>query len=160
MLVIATVQCKRLMHSPGLHSILQQVHGICSHQRLWPQHSRSSCRWIGHFVCPGQTAPPWRALIQSPPDEPPSGLVEGPSTMGQVEPNLDLPIAIQVQRGSADIEEDPKRSTRLAPSHDSGHSRAVPSPQQKGQVGQVLLRPLRTKQHEHIVATKLPKHLQ
>ena len=23
------VHCKRLMHSPGLHSILQQVHGIC-----------------------------------------------------------------------------------------------------------------------------------
>ena len=32
-------------------------------------------------------------------------------------------------------------------------------PDEKGQEGQVMLRPLK-EQHDHIVATKLPKHLQ
>ena len=41
-------------------------------------------------------------------NEPPVGLVEDHSAMGQVEPNLDLIIAIMVQREPVDIEEDPQ----------------------------------------------------
>ena len=93
------VQCRCLMHSPGLHSILQQVYCI----EIWPQHSRSSCRWTGQ---PRPNCPSLEGVHNNHlPNEPSSGLVADLGAMGQVEPNLDLLIAIQVQRELVGVED-------------------------------------------------------
>ena len=80
--------------------------------------------------------------------------------MGQVELNLDLLIAISVQREPLDIDMDPNGPFNWHQAMLLGTVDLCQAPQQKkGQVGQALLRPLR-EQHEHIVAAKLPKHIQ
>ena len=78
--------------------------------------------------------------------------------VGQVKPSLDLLIAMLVQKEPVDIEKGSQRSTQLAPSCASGRNRAGPCSSRHGQVGQVVLRPLK-EQHDHIVATKLHKHV-
>ena len=73
--------------------------------------------------------------------------------MGQVEPNLDLRIAIQVQRELVDIEEDPKGPLTWHQAMLLGTVELGQVPQVKSQVGQLLLRPLR-EPHDHIVTKK------
>ena len=97
------------MHSPGLHSLLQQVHCICVFTREFG-HSPVGVAGEGLASLPDLGKLPhvgasYDALILN---EPPSGLVEDLSAMGQVEPNLDLIIAMLAQRELVDIEEGPQ----------------------------------------------------
>ena len=79
--------------------------------------------------------------------------------MGQVEPNLDLFISIHVQREPVDIEDGPQGPFTWHQAMFLGTVELGQIPHEKGQVGQVVVRPLR-EQHDHIAAAKLPTHHQ
>ena len=85
--------------------------------------------------------------------------MEGLSAMGQVEPNLDLLIAMLVQRELVDIEEEPPGPLNWHQVVLLGKFKLGQVPQEHVQVGQVAIRPLRA-QHDHIVAANLHKHVQ
>ena len=81
------------------------------------------------------------------------------NAMGQVEPNLDVIIAILAQREPVDIEEDPQGPLNWHQAVLLGTIELGQVPQDNGQVGQVVLRPIR-EQHDHIMAANLHTHVQ
>ena len=73
--------------------------------------------------------------------------------MGQGSPNLDLCSAIVVQREHVDIEDDPNGPLTWHHAMLLGTVELCQISQEKGQVGQVMLRPLR-EQHDHTVSNQ------
>ncbi len=77
----------------------------------------------------------------------------------KLNPTLDLLIAIQVHMERLDIQGDPQCPITLHHVVLLGTLELGQTPQENGQVGQVVIRPLR-EQHDHILAATLPKHVQ